>query len=172
MNDNLHIQESESRDPKQPRVFAIVYLGGGSYALDLIEEGGGPRRLCQGRSVVAMRRQLAKVQRHRDILLMSEALRALELTVVPVKRLRQRAAKGAPDGFLTLKTLEALSPPTPRAAPRAARAPRFGVPLSWTIAISCNKSFPQGRLDGLLDFDLPNTDSEDRGADDNGPGLN
>ena len=94
MNSRISRPQPSVRVDGQPRIFAIVFLGRGVYALDIIELPKGPRRLRRGRSVAELRRAMGEFSQVGDLLLMSEALRALELSSVPLAQLRQLEGAG------------------------------------------------------------------------------
>ena len=148
MNNDSNLPQPGPRNPGQPRMFAIVYLGGGSYGLDLIEAPSGPRRLRRSTSIAAIRKHLAKLQAPGDIVLMSEALRALETLSAPVARIKLLESATGPDIFRDLGTAECV-PELTALEGRDDAARRTQGP-KWSIQITCSSPLPRHRIEGLL----------------------
>jgi hypothetical protein len=75
-------------DSSQPnRIYAVIYLGEGRYALDQFRSGAVPHRLSHAVSFMTIDATLRRIQRPGDVVIMSEALRAMRLLELPCSRL-------------------------------------------------------------------------------------
>jgi len=154
MKNESNLPQPSPRIPGQPRMFAIVYLGGGSYGLDVIEPPSGPRRLRRSTSLARIRKHLGKFQAPGDIVLVSEVLRALEVLSAPMLVLRKIEAAIGPEIFRNLHTAERIPDPT-------AMTDGAGSGSKWSIQIICSSPQPGHRIKGLLD----STESGDGGRE-------
>ncbi len=161
MNHDSNHSAFQPRFDTAPRVFAIMYLGDGMYALDRFYQERPPSRLRCSRSLRVLRRHLAKIQSAGDKLLMSEVLRAFELC-------SERAALRA-DGaelFQRIETLETLH------AGSGASADHHTQPGTASPERAPKHSFPAPNPRNRLDGTSSPADNDDRDPGCHGPSLN
>lgn len=86
--------------PHTTSVYAVYYSGRGRYALDHLNAGVKPRRLRDARSLKVIQTELKRIQQPGDVVVMSEALRAMQLLELPCRRLsRMQSQLGEQDLF-------------------------------------------------------------------------
>ena len=152
---------SDAAPQSGERLFFVVYLGRGEYALDLAVPKAPPLRLAKARSLAGVRRHLAKFAVPGDLVYMSEVLGALTMLSLPLERRTRLATAFGGDLFRHLGAVE-LVPEAPGKRGSGTRAPErapWGTRLRRDRAKPRRpRSAPKHRLEGLLPPDEPGSD--------------
>ncbi len=144
----------EAHGRRSERVFLVVYLGGGEYALDLALGRTPPFRLAKARSLEGIRRRIARFARPGDVVYQSEVLGAMQRLTLPQERRTLLAAALDGDLFAHIGGLE-MVPDAERSDRRggtAADPSRSTSARSRTMRGSATPSHgvPRHRLEWML----------------------
>lgn len=137
-------------------VLTVVYLGKGVYRALALDGQGRRCLLCEGSSVTEVRAYINRVVRNGDIVIMSDALRMLQLLEMPTASLRTPESAPACAPFLPADMFETVG--------GASWAER-GIEAQIIRLKGASEANGPGRLTGIVDL-RPGQQHDEAGPDD------